>query len=81
MEKSEANLQLNYAGGLIEIEMHYIDYRYIFRVVFTNGKPPLILTRAEQPNDVFFWTSVPEGRLKEAQEIGKLISEFYKKNK
>ena len=48
----------------------------IYRVLFPGRRPPLILTRADRFQADRFWTSLPQGRQKEAEEIGPLIAEF-----
>ena len=39
-------------------------------------KKPLVLTRATGQDSDRFWTSIPQGRQKEAEEIGPLIGEY-----
>ncbi len=50
----------------------------IFRIQFAYNQAPLVITRAVHANANHFWTSIPEGRQKEAEEIGPLISEYFK---
>jgi hypothetical protein len=47
-----------------------------FRVTFTSSREPIIVARAEGEQRPFFWTSIPEGRQKEAEGVGKLIEEY-----
>jgi hypothetical protein len=51
----------------------------MFRIIFSNPGAPLIITRATHENAYRFWTSIPEGRQRQAEEIGTLIEEHYKK--
>ena len=52
------------------------DWVYIIR--FPGGTPPLMLTKASKENGGLFWTSVPEGRQAEAEQIGPIITAHYK---
>jgi hypothetical protein len=53
------------------------DY-WAFRVVFSSTRKPLILSKQENAAGELFWTSIPEGRQKEAEGMGKLIDEYLK---
>jgi hypothetical protein len=69
--------ELNFLKGKIFVTRHTIGSNVIFRVVFPEKKTPLVITRTQSSTDKF-WTSIPEGRQKEAEEIGGLISEYFK---
>jgi len=47
-------------------------------VTFSINRTPLVVTRALHSNAYRFWTSIPEGRQQEAEEVGALISEYFK---
>jgi len=47
-----------------------------FHVKFSSNRRPLTIARAKGMNAPFFWTSIPEGRQKEAEGVGKLIEEY-----
>ena len=49
-----------------------------FRVEFSSARPAIVVARATRPSGDRFWTSVPEGRQKEAEGVGELIEEFLK---
>ena len=78
MVQDANNFGLDFQGGKINITRHTIGSQVIFRVVFSNKKNPLVLTRALHANANRFWTSIPEGRQREAEEVGELISEYFK---
>jgi hypothetical protein len=65
---------ITHKGTELSVSEHLIEGRPIFHIIFPSGKP-LIITRTENSQQQRFWTSVPEGRLQEAEEIGKLIEE------
>lgn len=52
-----------------------------YRVVFSSPRPPLVIAQARDNRNGSFWTSVPEGRQKEAEGIGKLITEYFENKK
>jgi hypothetical protein len=47
-----------------------------FRVVFSSEREAIVVARAKGMDRPFFWTSIPEGRQKEAEGVGKLIEEY-----
>jgi hypothetical protein len=49
-----------------------------FHVSFSSSRRPLIVARSKDSNEETFWTSIPEGRQKEAEGVGKLIDEYLK---
>ena len=54
-----------------------IGTQRIYRINFPSA-PALILTRAKNADGVYFWTSIPEGKQKMAEEIGLLIEPLLK---
>lgn len=78
MEKSQDNFELEFRDGKIQVRRHSIGSQVIFQVAFSDGRRPLVLTRALHSNANKFWTSIPEGRQAEAEEVGPLISEYFK---
>ncbi|MBC7948521.1 MAG: hypothetical protein H7Y42_11610 [Chitinophagaceae bacterium] len=78
MEKSPTNFEINLGESKASVQQHSVGGQVIFRVQFSNNRPPLVLHRAVNANESRFWTSIPEGRQREAEEIGKLISAHFK---
>jgi len=78
MADQETNFELNFKDGKIRVQRHSIGAQVIFRVTFSNKTTPLVLTRALHASAYRFWTSIPEGRQQEAEEVGALISEYFK---
>ncbi len=71
--------ELDFKGGKIRVQRHTLaGTQTVYQVVFSDGRKPLVLTRATHANALHFWTSLPEGRQEEAQQIGPLIEEHYK---
>jgi len=77
MNQDESSFELDYKGGKIRVQRHQVERQTIFRVVFSDKRPPLVLTRATGTEIGRHWTSIPEGRFNEAQEIGSLIQEYF----
>ena len=78
MDKNETDFELDFNEDKIKVHRLLVGTQTIFRVVFSNKRQPLVVTRATHANAYKFWTSIPEGRQKEAEEIGALISEYFK---
>ncbi|MEO7049256.1 MAG: hypothetical protein ABI091_28390 [Ferruginibacter sp.] len=66
---------INYNNEELKVYRKLIANQSVYIVFFTDGKKPLFLNRAMAPDYSMFWTSVPEGRQAEAEEIGPLIEE------
>lgn len=75
MNNNGGNFELAYQGSKIKVQEHQVAGQAVFRIVFPDSRKPLVVTRATRSNYTDFWTSIPEGRQKEAEEIGTLISE------
>ena len=78
MDKNQDKFELDFNDGKINVSRHSIGAQVIFRIIFSDRRLPLVITRAEHSNVYKFWTSIPEGRQKEAEEVGTLISEYFK---
>jgi hypothetical protein len=72
MEGKQNKFELNYYNSTINVERHSIGKQTIFRIIFSDKRPPLVITRASHENAYKFWTSIAEERQREA-DIGALI--------
>jgi hypothetical protein len=79
MGKSET-FEIIYKEQNLPVERIDINKIVFFRVGLI-GKSPLMLTRAEKEGGGKFWTSVPEGRQVEAEQIGPLIEAYYRRQR
>lgn len=77
MEHNVGSFQLKYKGAPLLVEKLELGGQKVFKVLFPENPVPLLLTRARKSPGTFFWTSLPEGRQKEAEEIGILIEAYY----
>jgi hypothetical protein len=76
---NDSLFELSYNDEKIKVQRHSIGSQTIFRIIFSNSRAPLVITRAMHENAYRFWTSIPEGRQREAEEVGILIEEYYKR--
>lgn len=66
---------------ILRVERMQVPGQTFFKVIFSNQVPELILLRATNASQEKFWTSVPEGRLELAQQVGPLIEAYYRSKK
>ncbi|WP_431293395.1 hypothetical protein [Pedobacter sp. P26] len=81
MRDIEKPFELLYGELNLQVVEHEVARKRVFHVNFQNGSKPLVITVAVGTNDKKFWTSIPEGRQKEATEIGKLIADHIRSKK
>ena len=81
MEISEAIFELNFKDGMIRVQRHLVSNQTIYRIVFSDKRNQLVITRALTDNAAHWWTSIPEGRQREAKEIGALIEQYFETQK
>lgn len=67
---------INHPGLSLQVERLKLPGHSAFRIVFQDGRKPLVIARASNADAAKFWTSIPEGRQKEADEIGGLIMTY-----
>jgi hypothetical protein len=71
--------ETNYRSGKIKFQRHTIGgHTPVYRIAFSDGRPPLVITRAVGKEIGRHWTSIPEGRLDEAEEIGVILEDYFK---
>lgn len=77
---SHANFfELDFKGDKIRVQRHTIGgTQTVYKVAFSDGRPPLVINLATGKDIGRHWTSIPEGRLAEAQQVGPLIEQYYK---
>ena len=61
----------------ITVTSHFVASEEVFRIEFSDGRPPLVVHEALGGNRPF-WTSIPQGRQKEAEFFGARIAEKLK---
>ncbi|WP_131538547.1 MULTISPECIES: hypothetical protein [Pedobacter] len=81
MRKIEPPFELVLDGRQIMVSEHEFGSNRVFHVNFGGWKKPLVIAIGIGIRDQKFWTSIPQGRQAEAQEIGKLIAEHIRANR
>ncbi len=77
LKRAKFDLELN--GVKMKVNELDLPGYTSFRIVFSSQRPPLVVARSKDTDRNTFWTSIPEGRQKEAEGVGKLIEEYFKK--
>ena len=71
------HLEIAYKGQRINVQILDLGTQRIYKVNLPSTGN-LLITRAKNADGVYFWTSVPEGKQKMAEEIGTLIEPILK---
>jgi hypothetical protein len=74
----QETFEIIYKEQSLPVERMVIGTFACFRVGLI-GKSVLVVTSAEKEGGQKFWTSVPEGRQAEAEQIGPLIEAYYRR--
>lgn len=69
--------QIEWRNKELDVVPKKIGGDWVYIVRFPDRTPPLMLTLATKEKGGHFWTSVPEGRQKEAEQIGPMIIGHY----
>ena len=81
MREIEAPFEIELNGASIRISEHELQGKRVFHADLGKDKKPLVLTVGLSNRNEKFWTSIPQGRQDEAQQIGKLIAEYIRAKK
>jgi len=73
MQKHGDTFSITYNGQEINVQPYTYQNRDLFAVGLSQKQ--LIITKSEKLNGTEFWTSMPQGEQKLAEEIGKLIDD------
>ncbi|MGZ5219793.1 MAG: hypothetical protein ACXWC7_06935 [Chitinophagaceae bacterium] len=73
----DSNFELELNGVKMQVEGLNLPGYTAFRVSFSSSRLPIVVARATKDGGGKFWTSIPEGRQKEAEGIGKLIGQYH----
>ena len=66
-------------GVVIMCQRIDIGKSIAYHVTFSSKRKPIIIARAKFVDSPDTWTSIPEGRQKEAQGVGELIDKYLSK--
>lgn len=78
MDQAEKDIELDFNSGQIFVKQYLIEDHFVFRVRFSDDRKPLVITKALDEKAMLYWTSVPEGRQREAEETGQVIAAYLK---
>lgn len=80
MAKPAPGTSFEFTHGSVQIRGERLDIprQEVYRLVFSSPRPPLVVACAAREDGSFFWTSIPEGRQKEAEGAGVLLENFFK---
>jgi len=81
MAVGDEKFELEVRGVTLKVERLSLPGHVAFRIVFSSERKPLVIARAINADAVRFWTSIPEGRQKEAEGVGILIEEYLQSKK
>ena len=81
MSGDDNRFEIEYNSVNLKFERLNLPATVAFRVVFSSSRQPLVVARAINDDGVRFWTSIPEGRQKEAEGVGKFIDEYFNSRK
>jgi hypothetical protein len=83
MEKLSPSFELELNGVKMAVTEIPIQDFTCFRIVFSSPRKPIVIVRAKDVNSNWFWATIPEDitRQKEAEGVGKLIEDYFKKKK
>lgn len=72
-----ASFESELEGVKLRIEEHFIGETKVFRVAFSDARSPLTVSKTNTASGKM-WMSIPQGRQKEAEKIGEIITEHFK---
>lgn len=67
---------ITYGNTTLTVQPVSMPDRFAFHVTFSSNRKPILVVRAKDFNGSRFWTSMPEGRQKEAEGVGAMIEEY-----
>ncbi len=60
------------------VKEHEMGATTVFHIVFSDDRKPLVITKAKTASGQM-WMSIPQGRQEEAMQVGKKITEYFKR--
>lgn len=76
MQKAAEAFEFKYHEQRVQVQPKLIGRDWVYALYFEDGRSPLIITQAKADHGGKFWTSLPEGRLAEAEELGAYVARF-----
>jgi len=63
-------------GVILTCERLDMPKQVVYSVKFSSARKPIVVARAKFEDSDARWTSIPEGRQKEAEGVGAIIDEY-----
>ena len=76
----DENFSFDAYGVTITCQRLDIPKHVAYYIKFSSARKPITIARAKFVDSNIRWTSVPEGRQKEAEGIGELIDQYLSRN-
>jgi len=76
MKTADRPFTIDFNGNSLKVTRHRLGTAFVFHIEFPFQRQPLIIAKAKGEDIGDFWTSVPEGRQNEADQIGPLITRY-----
>lgn len=67
---------IEFKNDLLRVTRHLIKDQEVYRISFSDQRKPLVITQASIGKNMRFWTSLPQGRQQEAEQIGTVIEQY-----
>lgn len=76
MQKAEKPFEFTYYGQRIQVHPKQVNRDWVYALYFEDRRTPLVIAQAKADDGTKFWTSLPEGRQAEAEELGAYVARF-----
>lgn len=75
-DTADENFSFDAFGVLITCQRLDLPKQVAFHVTFSSDRKPIVIAKARFVDNPATWTSIPEGRQKEAEGLGQLIEQY-----
>ena len=73
---NDENFSIDAHGVILTCERLDIPKQVVYSVKFSSARKPIVVARAKFEDSDARWTSIPEGRQREAEGVGAIIDEY-----
>jgi len=74
----QVSFTIDFRGSILRVSEHQVGKNQVFRILFPDQRKPLVINLAKGYEGDKFWTSIPEGRQQEAEDIGAIVEQHLK---
>lgn len=79
IDQGGSEFEITSHGVTLSVKRMEVAKAIVYQVIFSSKRKAIVVTKATDRDATQFWTSIPEGRQREAEGVGKLIDEYYQK--